>query len=81
MRKLILLLLTILLISCNASILMTNGEVTKPGNSSSKDNIGRLSVMSKSNVSKPLPKRNSQTINFSSMKNENKKPNVLLLLL
>ncbi|MDY4066676.1 fibronectin type III domain-containing protein [Bullifex sp.] len=46
MRKLILLLLTILLISCNASILMTNGEVTKPGNSSSKDNSSNSPVFS-----------------------------------
>ena len=48
-------------------------DISSICNSSSKDNIGRLSVMSKSNVSKPLPKRSSQIINFSSMKNENKK--------
>lgn len=39
---------------------------------SSKDNLGKLSIMSKSNVSKPQPKKNSQTTIFS-MKKEKKK--------
>ena len=40
MKKILLILITFILISCNASILMTNGEVTKPSdNGSVKDTV------------------------------------------
>ena len=47
MKKILLLLISFILISCNASILMTNGEVTKPSdNSVTKDTISDKKVFS-----------------------------------
>ena len=60
MRKLLLILITSILISCNASILMTNGELTKPS-----DNIDKKdTVISESGFKGDAPKNINATKSY-----------------
>lgn len=60
MRKLLLILITSILISCNASILMTNGELTKPN-----DNIDiKDTVISESGFKGDAPKNINATKSY-----------------